>query len=403
MTYRKFKADQLFTGREMMGGDNVLVTTEEGVIEAILPTVEAGEDAERFSGMLCPGFVNCHCHLELSHMKGMIPERTGLIDFLLAVIRQRGSAVSAAMAEAEAAMFREGIIAVGDICNTTDSVAQKAGGRVYYHNFIETMGFAGDAAEDRFEAARQVFAAFAESYSLPIESNSLTPHAPYSVSPALFGLIAGFPGNHLLSIHNQESEAENEFLLTGKGELLRLYAALGIDTSFFRGIGKRSLENCLSYFRRNQSLILVHNLATSEDELRRVMGRRGVKGAAKTTGMTGPDLFFCLCPNANLYISGQLPDADLLIKYDCEIVMGTDSLASNHRLSILEEIKTLERQYPHLEMPLLMRWATYNGARALQMDKMLGSFETSKRPGVVLIEHLEGQNLGPAATARRLL
>jgi cytosine/adenosine deaminase-related metal-dependent hydrolase len=401
MTYRKFKADQLFTGREMMGGDNVLVTTEEGVVEAILPTAEAGEDTERFSGMLCPGFVNCHCHLELSHMKGMIPEGTGLIDFLLAVIRQRGPAVSVAMAEAEAAMFREGIIAVGDICNTTDSVAQKAGGRVYYHNFIETMGFVGDAAKDRFEAARQVFAAFAESYSLPIESISLTPHAPYSVSPALFGLIAGFPGNHLLSIHNQESEAENEFFLTGQGEFLRLYAALGIDTSFFRGMGKRSLESCLSYFCRNQSLILVHNLATSEDELRRVMDRGEVKGTAKA--MTGPDLFFCLCPNANLYISGQLPDADLLIKYNCEIVLGTDSLASNHRLSILEEIKTLERQYPHLEMSQLMRWATYNGARALQMDKMLGSFEKNKRPGVVLIEHMEGENLGPAATARRLL
>jgi aminodeoxyfutalosine deaminase len=401
MTYRKFKADQLFTGWEIMGGDNVLVTTEEGVVEAILPTAEAGEDTERFSGMLCPGFVNCHCHLELSHMKGMIPEGTGLIDFLLAVIRKRGSAVSAAMAEAEAAMFGEGIIAVGDICNTTDSIAQKAGGRLYYHNFIETIGFVADAAKDRFEAARQVFAAFAASYSLPIESNSLTPHAPYSVSPALFGLIAGFPGNHLLSIHNQESAAENEFLLTGKGEFLRLYAALGIDTSFFRGIGKRSLESCLSYFCRNQSLILVHNLATSEDELRRVMGRSGVKGTAKA--MTGPDLFFCLCPNANFYISGQLPDPELLIKYNCEIVLGTDSLASNHRLSILEEIKTLERQYPRLEMSQLMRWATYNGARALQIDKMLGSFEKSKRPGVVLIEHMEGQSLGPAAKARRLL
>jgi cytosine/adenosine deaminase-related metal-dependent hydrolase len=407
MTYRKFKADQLFTGREMREGDDVLITTEEGIVEAILPAAEAGEDTERLSGMLCPGFVNCHCHLELSHMKGAIPEGTGLVDFLLAVMRQRGEGeddmVNMAMAEAEEAMFREGIIAVGDICNTTDSLAQKAGRRLYYHNFIETMGFIEGGARDRFEAACRVFAAFAEAYKLPIESNSLSPHAPYSVSPALFGLVAGFPGNHLLTIHNQESEAENEFFLTGKGDFLRLYAALGIDTSFFRGVGKRSLESCLSYFYRNQSLILVHNLATGEDDLRQVMGRRVVAGTMVAIRPSGPDLFFCLCPNANLYISRQLPDADLLIKYNCEIVLGTDSLASNHRLSILEEIKTLERQYPHLGVPMLMEWATYNGARALQMDKVLGSFEAGKQPGVVVIENMEGQRLGPAAASRRLL
>jgi cytosine/adenosine deaminase-related metal-dependent hydrolase len=80
-----------------------------------------------------------------------------------------------------------------------------------------------------------------------------------------------------------------------------------------------------------------------------------------------------------------MPDIDLLMKHDCDIVLGTDSLASNHQLSILEEIKTIHQQFPHIGTETMLRWATSNGARALQMGSFLGSFEKGKKPGVVLI------------------
>jgi cytosine/adenosine deaminase-related metal-dependent hydrolase len=407
MAYRKFKADYLFTGHELAGSDSVLITSGDGTVQSIIPAAEAGEGVEVHHGLLSPGFINCHCHLELSHMKGVIPERTGLVDFLSTVIRQRGQAgpadagdrqdiIRAAIAAGEQEMLAGGIVAVGDICNTADTIPQKAGGRLNYHNFIETMGFAEQAAADRFAHSLGVFNAFAEAYILPIESNSIVPHAPYSVSPALFGLITGFPGNHLLTIHNQESEAENEFYLSGKGDFLRLYQLLGLDVSFFRGTGKRSLESFLPYFGRNQSLILVHNVATAEEDLAAADGG-GLPGGA------GPGLFFCLCPNANLYISGQLPDVELLQRHGGRVVIGTDSLASNHRLSVLEELKTLQRVFPRLSTPTLLHWATESGARALQLDAVLGSFSPGKQPGVVLIENLEGDRLGPATGVSRLL
>ena len=105
MTYRKFKADYLFTGREMADEDAVLVTTEDGTVQDILPFSRAGEGIEQLKGILSPGFINCHCHLELSHLKGMLPERRGLVDFLLAVMQQRNSQppewIQASMADAE--------------------------------------------------------------------------------------------------------------------------------------------------------------------------------------------------------------------------------------------------------------------------------------------------------------
>jgi len=395
MTYRKFKADYLFLGDGMSDPDSVLITTDEGIVQAVVAGREAGDDVEVYSGVLSPGFVNCHCHLELSHMKGVIPEGTGLVDFLSTVIRQRAEAappegVAEAIAAGEQEMLDNGIMAVGDICNTADTVAQKALGRLYYHNFIETMGFVEQGAAARFAHSLAVFNAFAEAYQLPIESNSIVPHAPYSVSGALFRLIAGFPGNHLLTIHNQESETENEWLLSGKGDFLRLYAALGLDVSFYRGTGKRSLESFLPYFYRNQSLILVHNVATGAEDVR--AARAG-----------GPDLYFCLCPNANLYISGLLPDVELLQRQGCRIVIGTDSLASNHQLSILEELKTLQRAFPGLPTPTLLQWATAGGAEALQAEGVLGTFAAGKQPGVVLIEGGEGDRLTAGARVRRLV
>jgi len=379
----------------MSDPDSVLITTDEGIVQAVVAGREAGDDVEVYSGVLSPGFVNCHCHLELSHMKGVIPEGTGLVDFLSTVIRQRAEAappegVAEAIAAGEQEMLDNGIMAVGDICNTADTVAQKALGRLYYHNFIETMGFVEEGAAARFAHSLAVFNAFAEAYQLPIESNSIVPHAPYSVSGALFRLIAGFPGNHLLTIHNQESETENEWLLSGKGDFLRLYAALGLDVSFYQGTGKRSLESFLPYFYRNQSLILVHNVATGAEDVR--AARAG-----------GPDLYFCLCPNANLYISGLLPDVELLQRQGCRIVIGTDSLASNHQLSILEELKTLQRAFPGLPTPTLLQWATAGGAEALQAEGVLGTFAAGKQPGVVLIEGGEGDRLTAGARVRRLV
>jgi len=153
-----------------------------------------------------------------------------------------------------------------------------------------------------------------------------------------------------------------------------LYEKMDMDFSFFQPSGKSSLQTYLLKFLKNQSLILVHNVHTSEEDL-------------LFAEMSDKKISWCLCPNANLYISDQLPAIDLFIKHNCEIVLGTDSLASNHQLSILEEIKTIRKQFPNIAADQLLQWATINGAKALQMDKLLGSFEQGKQPGVILCKN----------------
>jgi cytosine/adenosine deaminase-related metal-dependent hydrolase len=376
MAYRKFRADHLFDGYNMLDDQQVLITTEEGIIEDIVSLNEAGDDVQRFNGILSPGFINCHCHLELSHMKGMIPEGKGLIEFVWKVVQQRHfpeEQILEAITRAEDEMLANGIVAAGDICNNALTIPQKLKKRIWYHNFIEASGFNPQIAEQRFQRSVGFFAAYAQLYSIPVASNSIVPHAPYSVSDELWQKIIHFPGNHLLTIHNQESVAENEWFLDKQGELPELYKKMNMDFAFFQPSGKRSLQTYLLKFLKNQSVILVHNVHTSEEDL------LFAKASDKK-------ISWCLCPNANLYISDQLPVIDLFIKHKCEIVLGTDSLASNHHLSILEEIKTIRKQFPNIAADQLLQWATINGAKALQMDKLLGSFEPGKQPGVVLCE-----------------
>lgn len=378
MSYRKFRADHIFTGSQWLDGDHVLITSLEGDIEEILPLAEAGEDIQVLQGILSPGLINCHCHLELSHLKGIIPEKTGMVDFLLAVMARRNflpEQVALAIADAELSMLRNGIVATGDICNTAFTITQKKQGRMYYHNFIEAMGFVGQVAARRFEESKKVYEQFAAMYPMPVAYNSIVPHAPYSVSSQLFDLITHFPGNQVLTMHNQESLAENEFFAKGSGDFKRLYESLQIDISFFKPSGKTSLRHCISHFLRNQTVILVHNAITSEDDVS-LLADSNV-GVAK--------FFFCLCPNANLYIGNPLPNIDMLRKSNIPIAIGTDSLASNHQLSIVAELKTIHENYPNIPIPELLQWATANGARALDIDKHLGSLEKGRQPGVVLI------------------
>jgi aminodeoxyfutalosine deaminase len=381
MAYLKFKADKIFDGYRFLEEDKVLITDEAGTIHDIVEQVEAGDDIQQFNGILSPGFINCHCHLELSHIKGLIPEGNGLGKFVLDVVQLRHlpeEEILKAIEKAEDEMLANGIVAVGDICNNALSVSQKTKGRLYYHNFIEASGFNPAIAQQRFQRANDIYEEYREVFFRsdqhpPLGAGGIVPHAPYSVADELWELIINFPGNHLFTIHNQETEGENEWFMKKQGELAEVYAAMNIDITFYNPSGKSSLQTYLPKFLKNQSVILVHNVHTSEEDIL----------FAKNSGQ---QLHWCLCPNANQYISRQLPNVDLLMKHGSDIVLGTDSLASNHQLNILEEIKTIQQHFPHIGMETMLRWATSNGAKALQMDSLLGSFEKRKKPGILLLQ-----------------
>jgi len=390
MGYRKIQASRLFDGEKIYTEPAVLVCSDQGVIEAILPPGEAGEGVEIQEGLLSPGFVNTHCHLELSHMAGVIPPHSGMVDFLLQVMGLRGESLADPSGSARAAdrqMHEAGIVAVGDISNNISSLPIKAGSALYYHTFVEVAGFVPSGAEARLQQALQVYNGMCR--VLGEESVSLAPHAPYSVSKPLFEALNSASKGKCLSLHNQESEAENQFYRSKEGDFLRLYATLGLNLDFFSPYGASSLETCLPWLTLPRTVLLVHNVATSPNDI----------ALARASDQ---EIFWCLCPGANLYIQQALPPVRLLRKEGCVITLGTDSLASNYGLSILTEMKIIQDEFPEVPLQELLGWATLNGAKALHIDDRFGSFEKGKQPGVLLLRQLEDGRISGQTKVSRL-
>lgn len=391
MAYRKFKPDLLFNGTDLLE-NSVLVTDITGKVISVIKGEDAGEDAEVLAGILSPGFVNAHCHLELSHLKNKIPEKTGLIEFVYKVVTERHhpeETILHAMKIAQDEMIQNGIVAVGDICNNFLSASMKSSKQLHYYNFIEASGWHPQVAVERFERSRIIY----EKYFEEKQNVSIVPHAPYSVSGSLWEKITPYFSGRVVTIHNQETIYEDEFFLHGKGALAKMYEMMKIDNAFYKSPGTGSVPSYFEKLSSASSVILVHNTFIKQGDIDFINKAKGSQQL----------ISFCLCPNANMYIENALPPVDLLMHNNVNIILGTDSLASNHQLSIMEEIKTISKKFLSIKIETLLKWATLNGAHALEMNDTLGSFEPGKKPGVVLIENVTGGLINENTTSRRLL
>lgn len=388
MRLRKFHADQLFDG-ERLHADRVLIADADGHVIDLVTVEEAGEGVEQLKGILTPGLINAHCHLELSHLKAVIPPHTGLLDFLCSVVTKRGfspEVIQEKIRLAEAEMVQNGTVAVGDIGNTADTAGVKSKSRIRWQNFTEVLSFTDEKADQSVAHYRAVAQQLQESMG-PMHRTALVPHAPYSISPHSFALINEATAGEVISMHNQEHPAEDHLYQTGESEYLRLFRIFGMDHSPFPVTGKTSLRSVLPHFNKGQTIFLVHNTSTTESD---------VIWAESYATQNGLTLIWCLCINANLYIENKLPPIEMLMRQRCHIVLGTDSYSSNWQLSIAKEMQSIRHHFPSIPLETLLQWGTRSGAKALRWMDELGSFEKGKQPGIVLISN-------DLETSRRLL
>lgn len=370
--YHYLSADYLYpiVGDPLPNG--VLVYDEDGLIIDILPSrANLTVPVHHYEGIVCPGLVNTHCHLELSYLKEKIPPHTGLIGFVQEIQKIRNlfseQEIQQAIVNADEEMYANGVVAVGDIANTlwTKEVKQKS--KIDYHTFVEIFGFLPNNACEKLASGLDLQRQFA-----PL-TTSLVPHAPYSVSKPLFDLLAEH-NQTLYSIHNQETSAENLWYEQKKGNFVQFYENFGMEASFFEPSQKTSLQTVADYFPSKAKILLVHNSFS-------------VKADVDYVKKQNLDVYWALCPCANLYIENVLPAVLMLIEQGCKITLGTDSLASNHGLSIWDEILALKQAFPSIEIKTMLQWATLNGATYLGIESKYGSFEKGKQPGIVWINH----------------
>ncbi len=375
---RTFTADWVFPVSSPPIKNGVVAVDDKGVIVEVAEGKGQGSGkVEKFEGIITPGFVNAHCHLELSHLKGQVSERKGLTGFISELVPKRDTfsmeRIKKTIENAEAEMIRNGIVAVGDISNTDHSFEQKGKKNLLYHTFIEVFDLSEDKAKEKFLEGKLL------STKLDKLPHSIVPHAPYTVSGKLMEQIDSLKQS-VISIHNQETTSENELFESGTGPLAELMQKFGVDVDVKKR-EKNSLLFTLARTMETARVLLVHNTYTSKQDIEFIKQYSGVDSA---------EVSLCLCPNANLYIENRLPDILLFIKEGMKICLGTDSYASNWNLSILEEMKTISKHFPQIPFETLLQWATKNGAEVLGFDQ-LGMIEKGKKPGLNLISGIDLQ------------
>jgi len=369
--------------------DGVILSTGVLTDETRARFEDEGEEIVVCQGFIVPGFTNAHCHVELSYLKGMFKQGTGMDGFIQQINALRTTVDEqgrmAAMREAFDDMSKQGVTCMGDISNSRESFRMKrealAAGQMYTRTFIELFGTEPEEAQEILQSAldKQAYA-----QELGIDA-APTPHSCYTMSPLLnritaaAGLKSGF-----LSYHSQESSEEEDMLRYGTGPLAEDYRGRGTTQLPVTGTG------ALVYFIDNLKkvlpapidgrILLVHNVATDQESI-----------TAALRDLKHP--YWAVCPLSNLFIHRALPPIELMRRNRLKICVGTDSLSSNLQLNMVAELYCLQENFPQVPLAEMLEWACRNGAEALGVEGRYGAFAEGLRPGVVLIENVDTENL----------
>ena len=394
---RKIAANYVLTNSGAPIKNGYVKFNDENVVVEIGQLSGECADTEFYSGILCPGFVNAHCHVELSHLVGAFEQATGMSGFINQINALRNTVDKEGRIKALEfqmdKMYKEGVSAMADISNCSESFACKAKSPMYTRTYLELFGSEPKDAQDVIEGGKEL-AKVAQEYGIDA---ALTPHSCYTMSPQLLamaaqeGLKSGF-----LSYHSQESDEEEELIISGTGALAENYKGRGLSTPPVTG--KPALlyfiDRLLTFAQSpvQGKVLLVHNVAINQESI----------DYAKEH-LAEP--YFAICPLSNIFIHRALPPLDMMRENGLKICLGTDSLSSNTILSIAKEIVCLHENFPHISLEEILVWASLNGARMLGKENELGSFEIGKKPGAVLIENIDWENfkLTEKSVTRRLI
>ncbi len=381
---RKFSAEYIYTGKEILK-KGIIETDDYGKILSVIDTggkLKEQQSLEFYSGVIVPGFVNAHCHLELSHMKGAIDNEkiSGLPGFIDEIISKRNfpEDLEDQIRKADNEMRSKGIVAVGDISNTDDSFSVKQKSSIYYQTFVEAFTISEEKAKETFLTAKENFEKL-KKRNLPA---SIVPHAAYSVPDSLYKMIANFENeaSKIISVHNQETASEDELINERKGVLEKVLRNKGFMLDEFSYPGDSALQVNLNYSDKKDNILLIHNTFSKKEDV-------------EYAENFSKNIYWVFCPLSNLYIEKKLPDFPIFFNENLKTCIGTDSYASNTELSILSEMKVITEKFPDIPFEKIIRSATLNGAKALKIDDKFGSIEPEKTPGINLITSFDFKNM----------
>ncbi len=390
MDTRKIAAPLVLTPSGELMQNTVVSFDSQGMVisvECDVENLDSLASVEYYDGVLIPGMVNAHCHLELSYLLGQVSEGKGLVEFIREIMAVRGDfteqqQIERAIAE-DRKMWSEGVQGICDISNGTASFEAKRTSNILYYTYAEYFNMPSDNELEAYFAKVTSHIEPAEEIGLDIAAS---PHSTYMVGDKLFKKGAN---SQRLSIHFLETPSELEYF-EKKGGMYDFVTEDGMSPDFLH-YGSH-VDRIIASLPASTPLLLVHNTQINEQEVEKLI--------AYFTDVT-----FVLCPRSNYFIERAYPPAMMFHRLGVNVAMGTDSLTSNHSLQMAREIEFLLNNNPELPLAVALHWATKGGAVGLKAEDRIGSFEVGKTPGAVLLEGVNLQTLRPEGelSSRRLL
>ena len=326
--------------------------------------------------VILPGFVNAHTHLELSYLHDRIPPAPSFGQWVRAVMQARKQypdpadpAITEPSRRAIDGALAAGTALFGEVSNTLVTVPLLSERGASAQVFHELTGFTEEDPGARVREARER----ADAVATRNIRVSVAPHAPYSVSAALFTAIRADLDarvDAVSSVHLGETPEEIELLRTGRGEIRKVLEELGRWPADWRPPGVGPVEYLAALGILDPRMLAVHGVQFSAEDLRRLA-----------------DLGVCVvsCPRSNLHVGVGSPPLESFYAAGLRVAFGTDSLASAPDLNVFSELREARRIAPSVPARRLLESATRTGAWALGFGDELGTIEPGRRAQLIAV------------------
>jgi aminodeoxyfutalosine deaminase len=379
---RVVHADAIVTGDAPIVRDGAVVVGARGEIVECAPATEvlprhAGAPVERVRGVVMPGLVNAHTHLELSALRGQVPGGAGFVPWVEHLIGLRAeaqpeedeSAIDQAVRELEA----YGTVAVGEVTNSLAAVPVLARRGFVGCVFHEIFGVEREPLERRLAALPAMLAERVGAWPTEDLAYAATAHTLYTTHADVVRRLVRDAGERgaRLSVHLAEHAAERRFLEAGDGPIVAWYEQrLKLRRDLLEPVAKSPVALAEELGALAPHVIVVHLTDARPEELA-LVAQRG-----------SPVVF---CPRSNLHIETRLPPLLAARAAGLSPALGTDSLASSASLDVLAEARALGDRFPGVPASELLRMSTWEGARALGR-RDVGRIAKGARPGLIAID-----------------
>jgi cytosine/adenosine deaminase-related metal-dependent hydrolase len=314
---------------------------------------------------IVPGFVNAHVHLELTLFRGLF-DGLSFPDWIRRLTRMKYDKCTRDAMRASARLgavenLRAGVTTVGEVMDIPTGWEAMLEFGLQGVAYQEVFGPAKDTAPEALQALREKVEHHRKKET-STQRIGLSPHAPYSVSPTLYEGVRDYARRDGLRMtaHIAESNDETLFVRDGVGPFAEAHGKRGIAV-IARGCSPLAHLDRLGLL--GPDMLLVHAIETDAEDHERIRQR---------------DAFVAHCPKSNAYLGHRVGPVAAMRSRGIPVALGTDSLASNDGFNMFAEMSAVVEQQ-QLGCEEAFRMATIEGARALGLEKELGSLEVGKR------------------------